>query len=250
MGRSKEGQELMTSATTLVVIPTYNESDNVVGVIGAALAASSDLDVLLVDDGSPDGTADLADATGESRVRVLRRSGKKGLGSAYVAGFLLGLGGDYKRFVEMDADLSHDPAFIPVLVERTATCDLAIGSRYVSGGKVQGWPRSRHLLSRAGNLYVRALLGLGIADSTSGFRCYRREVLERIGLATISSEGYAFQIEMAYRTVRAGFSVCEVPITFVERRAGSSKMSRAIVGEATVSVALWALRRITGGPRS
>jgi dolichol-phosphate mannosyltransferase len=228
----------------LVVIPTFNESASISTVIGRALASSVELNVLVVDDNSPDGTSDVVRQRfeSESRVNVLDRSSKKGLGRAYVAGFQWGIEKGYDRFVEMDGDLSHDPAAIPILVSATDDADLAIGSRYVDGGEIKGWSRGRELLSRAGNLYARAALGFGVRDSTSGFRCYRRELLEEIGLDRVKTDGYGFQIDMAYRAWKLGFRLKEVPITFIERATGVSKMSRAIVLEAVVLVAAWGVR--------
>ena len=228
----------------LVVIPTFNESASIGTVINRALTASDELHVLIVDDNSPDGTADVVRQRfeSESRVSVLDRPSKMGLGRAYVAGFKWGIEKGYDRFVEMDGDLSHDPAAIPVLVSATDDADLAIGSRYVDGGEIKGWPRGREVLSRGGNLYARAALGFGVRDSTSGFRCYRRDLLEEIGLDRVKTDGYGFQIDMAYRAWKLGFRIKEVPITFIERATGASKMSRAIVLEAVVLVAAWGLR--------
>jgi dolichol-phosphate mannosyltransferase len=212
--------------------------------------------VLVVDDGSPDGTGELVQkiATGNDRVHLLVGEGKQGLGQAYVRGFGWGLERGYEVFVEMDADFSHDPRALPDLLEATRACDVAVGSRYVRPGGVEGWSWSRHLLSRAGNIYARIVLGFGVRDSTSGFRCYRRSVLEAVGLEQVRSNGYAFQIDMTYRAWKLGFVIREVPITFRERSLGSSKMSRAIVVEAVVAVGRWALsdlgrrRRRPGDP--
>lgn len=228
----------------LVVIPTFNESASIGTVISRALASLDELHVLVVDDNSPDGTADVVRQRFESksRVSILDRTSKEGLGRAYVAGFEWGMEKGYDRFVEMDGDLSHDPAAIPILVSATDDSDLAIGSRYVDGGEIKGWSRGREFLSRGGNLYARAALGFGIRDSTSGFRCYRRELLEEIGLDQVRTGGYGFQIELAYRAWKLGFRLKEVPITFIERATGVSKMSNAIVLEAVVLVAAWGLR--------
>jgi dolichol-phosphate mannosyltransferase len=235
----------------LVVIPTYNEVATLDRVVDATLAAPlaphDTLDVLVVDDNSPDGTGALANrlADRHARVSVLHRVGKSGLGAAYRAGFAWGLERGYDALCEMDADLSHDPDDLPRLLHALRGADLAIGSRYVPEGGVIDWPWHRLALSRGGNRYVRAVTGLHVADATAGFRAFRRPVLEVIDLATVRSEGYAFQLEMALRTWRLGFRVVEVPITFVERREGASKISRAIVAEALWRVLEWGL----AGPR-
>lgn len=232
----------------LVVVPTYNEATGIDTLLDRVLAADPSLNILVVDDGSPDGTGDMVAARGrdDCRIELLSRASKLGLGKAYVAGFRRGLLQGYERLVEMDADLSHDPADLPRLIALTDSHDLVIGSRYVTGGQVQGWSRSRHMLSRSANAYARALLGMPVKDSTSGFRCYRREVLDALDLSSVSSEGYAFQVEMAYRTWKAGFRVAETPITFKERASGESKMSRQIVLEGMVWVTGTGLKRLTG----
>jgi glycosyltransferase involved in cell wall biosynthesis len=201
-------------------------------------------DVLVVDDGSSDDTCDIVEglALGRDGVHLMQRGRKLGLGSAYRDGFRWGLRRGYAALGEMDADLSHDPSDIPHLMAGIRMADLAIGSRYVPGGAVVDWPLSRKVLSRGGNLYVRALTGLRVHDATAGFRLYRRQVLQTIDLERVRSEGYAFQIEMALLTRRAGFEILEVPITFTERQEGASKMSRAIVAEALWRVPGWALR--------
>jgi dolichol-phosphate mannosyltransferase len=229
-------------AGVLVVVPTYNEAGNIEGIIDAVASALPEGSVLVVDDGSPDGTGTLVAEHPSPRVHLLQRSAKQGLGRAYLAGFRWGLEQGYERFVEMDADFSHDPRDLPALVGATEACDVAIGSRYVPGGRVVGWSRSRELLSRFGNTYARWLLGFVFRDSTSGFRCYRRAVLEGITLDEVASEGYAFQIDMTYRAWRLGFTIQEVPIAFRDRTNGHSKMSKAIVIEAVGSVARWAAR--------
>lgn len=207
--------------------------------------------MLIVDDGSSDGTLALAEKlAGEPEIDLLSRNTKLGLGKAYVDGFGWGLDKDFSFFVEMDGDLSHDPHELPGLLEAAKEGGVAIGSRYVPGGRVEGWSKPRHLLSKAGNAYSKSMLRFSVADSTSGFRCYRREVLERIGLHSIQSEGYAFQIEMAFRAWQAGYPVKEVPITFRERTSGQSKMSKAIVAEAIVSVTKWGIRRRLNGMRT
>ncbi|MCA1840772.1 MAG: apolipoprotein N-acyltransferase [Actinobacteria bacterium] len=229
---------------SLIVIPTFNEASNITSVLERLFAAAPDVDVLIVDDGSPDNTAGVARAWAGSNEHVflLERPSKQGLGRAYLAGFRWGLGRGYEKFVEMDADLSHDPADVPRLLAQADVTDLVIGSRYVDGGAVVGWSRFRHGLSRSGNVYARILLGFAIRDATSGFRCFRRKVLEDVGLGLVHSNGYAFQIDMAYRAHRAGFSIGELPITFRERESGLSKMSKAIVAEAVTAVALWAIK--------
>ena len=231
-----------------MILPTYNEAENIEAVVRASLdrleETGSDHTVLIVDDKSPDGTGQIADRLAEELdpVRVLHRPAKQGLGRAYVAGFGWGLERGFDRFVEMDADFSHDPADLPALAGATEACDVAIGSRYVPGGRVVGWSRNRQLLSRFGNAYARRLLGFPFRDATSGFRCYRRTVLEAIRLGEVASEGYAFQIDMTYRAWRLGFCVQEIPIAFRAREDGDSKMSRAIVVEAVAAVARWAVR--------
>jgi dolichol-phosphate mannosyltransferase len=230
--------------SVLVVIPTYNESRTIAMVIDRTLATVPEAHLLIVDDGSPDGTGTIVEdrRLGDDRIDVLHRPRKLGLGRAYIAGFTWGLDRDFSLFVEMDADLSHDPGVIPQFISAMEVGDLAIGSRYVPGGGVVGWSPARLRLSKAGNLYARAALGFGIRDSTSGFRCFRRQVLEEIGLDNVKADGYAFQIDMAYRAWKLGFRIKEIPITFAERAAGSSKMSRTIVAEAIALVTGWGLR--------
>jgi dolichol-phosphate mannosyltransferase len=230
---------------TLVVLPTYNESENLELVLTRIRTASPETEVLVVDDGSPDGTAELAADLAKrlGRIQVLRRSCKSGLGSAYRAGFRVGLATGYDTVVEMDADLSHDPASLPDLlaaVERGA--DLAIGSRYVKGGSIPDWPASRRAISRIGCTYARAMLRLPVHDATSGFRAYRASVLRAIDLSSVRADGYGFQIEMAYRVAGMGGRIVEVPIEFRDRRLGASKMSSRIVAEALYLVTLWGLR--------
>lgn len=228
-----------------MILPTYNEAGTIAAVIEKTLASTPEVDILVVDDASPDGTGEIADriAMGESRVRVMHRSAKGGLGPAYLAGFRDGLDRGYDALLEMDSDLSHDPADVARLVAGATNADLVIGSRYVPGGSTVNWSRFRRILSRAGTLYAKGMLGLPLSDATSGFRCYRRAVLESIPLHAIGSEGYAFQIEMAWRTWTLGFRTVEIPIVFTERRQGASKMSRRIVFEALWRVFGWAVRR-------
>jgi dolichol-phosphate mannosyltransferase len=235
---------------TLVVIPTYNEADSIEEVISRVLAAEPRAEVLVVDDGSPDGTAKLvADLIGAepARLHLLERSAKAGLGAAYRAGFAWGLErGGCDAFVEMDADLSHPPERLPVLLAGLEDADLVIGSRYVPGGRTVNWSRLREAVSRIGNTYVRLALRVPIHDCTAGYRAYRREVLEALPVAEVQSNGYCFQVEMAHRAWQEGFRVVEVPITFTERASGVSKMSRQIVAEALWRVTVWSL---TGGRR-
>ncbi len=222
---------------TLVVVPTYNEKDNV-GPIVAAIHAYLDADVLIVDDGSPDGTGAIADrlATADPRVHVLHRRGKQGLGTAYLAGFAHAIERGYERVCEMDADFSHAPWDLPRLVWASAESELVIGSRYVRGGNTVGWDARRRLLSRGANLYARLVLGSGIRDNTAGYRCFHTAALRKLDLGAVAAQGYAFQIEMAYRMVRAGFRVREIPIHFVDRRVGASKMDGKVAREALLLV--------------
>lgn len=229
----------------LVVLPTYNEAGTIEEVVAGVLASTPAVDVLVVDDNSPDGTGAIADRLAEAnqRVQVLHRPGKGGLGPAYIAGFREGIARGYDALIEMDSDLSHDPADVARFVPEAATTDLVIGSRYVPGGATENWSRSRRLLSRAGTAYAKLLLALPLTDATSGFRCYRRAVIETIPLNDVHSEGYAFQIEMAWRAWILGFRLGEIPIVFTERREGASKMSRRIVIEALAKVLRWGLLR-------
>jgi dolichol-phosphate mannosyltransferase len=225
----------------LVVIPTYNEADNVELIVDRVRASVPTADVLVVDDNSPDGTGDLADkvADHDTSVHVLHREAKEGLGAAYIAGFAWGLERGYDVLVEMDADGSHLPEQLPRLLDALPSADLVLGSRWVDGGKVVNWPRRRSLLSRGGNTYARLALGIPLRDATGGFRAFRRATLEKIDLDGVSSQGYCFQVDLARRTLAAGMRVVEVPITFVEREYGESKMSGDIVREALVKVTEW-----------
>lgn len=231
--------------TTLVVVPTYNERANIQALIDRLFAACGECDLLVVDDSSPDGTAQVVRerAASDARISLLSRRAKAGLGTAYIAGFRWGLERHYDTIVAMDADLSHDPAAVPALLAAASDADLAIGSRYVAGGGVSNWGYLRRTLSRAGNAYARLWLGFGVRDSTSGFRAYRAEVLRGMDLGTFRAEGYAFQIETAWRVHLQGGRIREVPITFVERQHGRSKLSRRIVFEALLRVPIWSLRR-------
>ena len=226
----------------VVVVPTYNERENIEELIEKTLSTSPDIDILIVDDNSPDGTGEIAEkiAKENPRVKVLHRPGKMGLGSAYVEGFKWALKENYDFVMEMDADFSHNPEDIPRFIEKIKEYDLVIGSRYTDGVSVVNWPISRLLLSYFANIYARTVTGVPIMDLTGGFKCFRREVLESINLDTIMSDGYAFQIEMNYRAYKKGFRITEIPIIFIERRAGSSKMSKKIVWEAFWLV--WKLR--------
>lgn len=228
---------------TLVVIPTYNEVDNLESIVARLRAAVPAAAVLVVDDSSPDGTGDLADklASGDDQVHVLHRGGKQGLGAAYIAGFRWALEHGYGVMVEMDADGSHAPEELPRLLDALGAADLVIGSRYVRGGTVRNWPVSRLLLSRAGNLYARVLLGVPVRDVTAGYRAYRDTVLRALPLGEVSSQGYCFQVDLAWRAWRAGFTVTEQPITFTERVRGHSKMNRSIITEALWRVTVWGL---------
>jgi dolichol-phosphate mannosyltransferase len=238
----------MNAERCLVVIPTYNEAGNIELVLDRVRASAPTLDVLVVDDGSPDGTGELADrvAAHDDSVHVLHRTAKAGLGAAYVAGFGWGLARDYDVLIEMDADGSHLPEQLPRLLDALPEADLVLGARWVPGGRVVNWPRRRMLLSRGGNIYTRLALGLPLHDATGGFRAFRRPALEKIGLDDVTSQGYCFQIDLARRTVSAGFRVVEVPITFVEREIGESKMSGQIVREALVNVTRWGLAHRAG----
>ncbi len=223
------------SGPVWVILPTYNEAGNIermVEAVGPKLSA--DDRILIVDDNSPDGTGRIADglAADDPRVEVLHRPGKQGLGPAYIAGFRRALEGGAGLVVQMDADFSHDPAYLPRMIAASALADLVVGSRYVPGGGITEWGAARRLISRGGSLYSRVVLGVPVRDLTGGFKCFRREVLESIELNTVNASGYSFQVEMTYRVLKAGFEVIEVPITFRERQAGSSKMSNSIVIEA------------------
>lgn len=227
----------------LIVTPTYNEQDNLPVFVQSLHQVLPGADVLVVDDASPDGTGELADrmAVDDARVHVMHRAGKLGIGSAYLDGFAWALARDYEVVCQMDTDLSHDPSHLPAFLEALdAGADIVLGSRNVSGGKVEGWGLGRHVLSKGGSLYSRTILGLSLRDLTSGFKAFHRRALEKLALGTVHSEGYAFQIEMTYRAIQQGLKVVEVPIVFVDRRAGQSKMSRKIFWEAVLVV--WKLR--------
>ncbi|MEU3599157.1 polyprenol monophosphomannose synthase [Streptomyces sp. NPDC006798] len=227
----------------LVIIPTYNEAENIKKIVSRVRDAVPDADVLVADDNSPDGTGKLADelAAEDEQVHVLHRKGKEGLGAAYLAGFSWGLEHDYGVLIEMDADGSHQPEELPRLLTALKGADLVLGSRWVPGGRVVNWPKYREFLSRGGSTYSRLLLGISIRDVTGGYRAFRAETLRGLGLSEVASQGYCFQVDLARRAVAAGYHVVEVPITFVERELGDSKMNRNIAVEALWRVAGWGL---------
>ena len=233
---------MSTPPRCLVVLPTYNERDNLEAIVAAILEHLPVTDLLVVDDASPDGTGEVADrlAKANSQIHVLHRKRKDGLGKAYMAGFRWGLSRDYQYLFEIDADFSHDPKMLPILLhEAEMGADLVLGSRYTKGGGTENWGLIRRGISRVGNIYARLVLNVPLSDLTGGYKCFRRQALETITLEEIHSGGYAFQIEMTYRALRSGFRVVEVPIRFVDRRVGQSKMSKAIVAEA-----LWVVWRL------
>jgi dolichol-phosphate mannosyltransferase len=225
----------------LVIIPTYNEAENIQPIVARVRAAVPEAEVLVADDNSPDGTGKVADeiAAGDPLVHVLHRKGKEGLGAAYLAGFRWGIENGFGVLVEMDADGSHQPEELPRLLTALKGADLVLGSRWVPGGRTVNWPKYRQLISRGGSTYSRLLLGVSIRDVTGGFRAFRKETLEGLGLEEVASQGYCFQVDLARRAVDAGFHVVEVPITFVEREIGDSKMSKDIVAEALWRVTVW-----------
>jgi len=227
----------------VMVIPTFNEIDNLADIVARVHRSTPDVDLLVVDDASPDGTGALADrlAADDPRVRVLHRPVKQGLGAAYAAGFRSALDAGYDVIGEMDADGSHQPEQLPLLLAALADADLVIGSRWIPGGSVVNWPWHRIALSRGGNLYTRALLGMGVRDATAGFRVFRRQTLEAIHLDEVQSLGYVFQVELVHRTLKAGLRVKEVPIEFVERVRGDSKMTPEVARESLVRITRWGL---------
>ncbi|MSP74491.1 MAG: polyprenol monophosphomannose synthase [Myxococcales bacterium] len=229
-------------ARPLIIIPTYNERENLPPLLDRIFEVEPTIEVLIVDDNSPDGTGAYADerAAGDARVHVMHREGKAGLGKAYLAGFQWALTRPYTHVFEMDADFSHDPAMLPKFLEAAKTADLVLGSRWVKGGGTVGWPLHRQLLSKGGSLYARTILGVGVRDLTGGFKCFHRRVLASLDLEAIQAVGYGFQIELTYRALRRGFSVVEIPIQFADRVAGQSKMSGRIMTEALSMV--WKLR--------
>jgi dolichol-phosphate mannosyltransferase len=227
----------------VVVIPTYDERENLPGVLARLRSAVPQAHVLVVDDGSPDGTGELADelAANDGQVHVLHREQKAGLGAAYLAGFAWALAREFDAIVEMDADGSHAPEQLPALLAALGDADVALGSRWVAGGSVVDWPRRRELLSRGGNAYVRRMLRLPVQDATGGYRAYRRAVLEAVDLSGVASAGYCFQVDLVWRAWQAGYRLVEVPIRFVERTHGTSKMTTSIVAEALWRVSVWSL---------
>lgn len=239
----------------LVIIPTYNEALNLPVIVRRVREAVPSAEILVADDNSPDGTGDIADAlaASDSHVHVLHRMGKEGLGKAYLAGFAWGLERDYDVLVEMDADGSHRPEELPRLLEALRSADLVLGSRWVPGGAVVNWPTSRKVLSRGGSLYTRLALGISTRDATGGYRAFRADTLRDLDLGTVESNGYCFQVDLLWRALQRGKVVREVPITFVEREVGDSKMSQRIVVEALSKVGSWGARerwrQLTGRPR-
>ncbi|HWG97900.1 MAG TPA: polyprenol monophosphomannose synthase [Pilimelia sp.] len=247
----RQSPDLADIGKVLVVIPTYNESENIQWIIDRTRAAVPSAHILVADDNSPDGTGDIADAIAErdGNVAVLHRKGKEGLGAAYVAGFRWGLERGYDVLVEMDADGSHQPEQLPLLLAALRDADLAIGSRWVRGGTVVNWPLRRNLLSRCANLYAGTALRVKVKDITAGFRAFRRRTLEGIDLGGVTSQGYCFQIDLTRRAAARGFRIVEVPIEFVERERGHSKMSGAIIREAMSKVTAWGIARWLGRSR-
>lgn len=242
---------MMTPNQILVVMPTYREALTLEAAVRELFVHNADVDLLIVDDNSPDGTGTLAEALArdDQRISVLHREQKQGLGPAYLAGFAWGTSRGYEFLIEMDADGSHRAIDLPRLIAAAPNADLVIGSRWVPGGSVVNWPLHRRLISRIGNLYVNLMLGVGVKDMTAGFRVFRASFLNRLELADVAAYGYSFQVEMAWRSIMAGGRVVEVPITFVEREFGQSKMTMGIVVEALWLVTKWGLRRLTGRRR-
>ena len=234
------------SSKTLVIIPTYQESQNISSIIKRVFDSNPDVDVLVVDDSSPDGTAKIVRElqANNRNLFLLINPTKAGLGKAYVVGFNWGLARDYQVFVEMDADGSHAPEQLPSILSNLHNNDVSLGSRWVRGGKIENWPLSRQILSKGGNLYTRLMLGIKVRDATGGYRAYRREVLEKIDLNSIESQGYCFQVDMVRRSLQNNFRIAETPITFTERELGNSKMSRAIVIEAFSRIGFWGIQRL------
>ncbi|GHJ38974.1 polyprenol monophosphomannose synthase [Streptomyces sp. TS71-3] len=237
----ERGSRFGPLGTALVIIPTYDEAENIKSIVGRVRESVPEAHILVADDNSPDGTGKLADelAVVDDQVHVLHRTGKEGLGAAYLAGFRWGLERDYGVLIEMDADGSHQPEELPRLLTALGSADLVLGSRWVPGGRVVNWPKYREMISRGGSTYSRVLLDMPLKDITGGFRAFRRETLEGLGLNQVASQGYCFQVDLARRAVRAGYQVVEVPITFVERVYGDSKMSRDIFVEALWRVTAW-----------
>jgi len=225
----------------LVIIPTYNERENIQRIVGRTRSSVPQAHVLIADDNSPDGTGEIADdlASQDAHVYVMHRAGKEGLGAAYLSGFAWAIDAGYDVIVEMDADGSHQPEQLPKLLAALRNADVVLGSRWVSGGSVVNWPKHRELLSRGGNLYTRAMLGIPLHDATGGYRAFRADALRTLDLSDVESKGYCFQVDMAWRAVRSGLRVVEVPIEFIERELGDSKMNQKIVTEALWRVTQW-----------
>jgi len=240
-----EGEKAPSEALgpVLVIIPTYNESENITRIVSRTRKAVPDAHILVADDNSPDGTGKLADeiAASDDHVNVMHRLGKEGLGAAYLAGFEWGLNEGYEVLVQMDADGSHQPEQLPQLLNALSDADVVLGSRWVKGGEVLNWPKSREILSRGGNLWTRIALGIPLRDATGGYRAFRRKTLLGLGLDNVASAGYCFQVDLAWRALKAGFKVVEVPITFIEREYGDSKMSQKIVVEALALTTMWGI---------
>lgn len=232
----------------VVIIPTYNESENLPLIVQRVRTAVPTVDILVADDNSPDGTGDIADelAAADSCIKVMHRQGKEGLGAAYLAGFAWAIDNGYDAVVEMDADGSHQPEQLPRLLKALEDADLVLGSRWVPGGAVQNWPKSREFLSRGGSTYTRLALGIDVHDATGGYRAFRTSALQSLNLDQVESAGYCFQIDLAWRALQAGLSIREVPITFVEREIGESKMSQSIVLEALWRVTVWGAKHRYG----
>ena len=241
----ESGSESFTDlGRILVIVPTYNERESLPLIIRRIRAAVPEAFILVADDNSPDGTGAIADSLAEhdDHVQVMHRHGKEGLGAAYIAGFTWGLQNNYDVLIEMDADGSHQPEQLPRILEALRDADLVLGSRWIPGGGTENWSKGREVLSRGGNAYTRAMLGVPLHDATGGYRAFRADTLRGIDLHTVASQGYCFQVDLAWRAVQRGFIVREVPITFVEREVGSSKMSRAIVAEALLRVTQWGIQ--------
>jgi dolichol-phosphate mannosyltransferase len=243
-----QGRQFGPLGTALVIIPTYNEAENIKAIVGRVRKAVPEAHVLVADDNSPDGTGKFADelAVEDDQVHVLHRQGKEGLGAAYLAGFRWGMEHGFGVLIEMDADGSHQPEELPRLLTALKGADLVLGSRWVPGGRVVNWPKSREFISRGGSLYSRVLLDVPIRDVTGGYRAFRSETLEGLGLDEVASQGYCFQVDLARRAIKAGYHVVEVPITFVEREHGDSKMSRDILVEALWRVTTWGVGERVG----
>lgn len=234
-------EDEVTNPRVIVIIPTYNEAENIETITGRVRRANPDVEVLVADDNSPDGTGQIADRLAESddHIHVLHRRGKEGLGAAYLAGFRWGLDAGFDVLVEMDADGSHQPEELPALLAALDHADMVKGSRYVPGGRVVNWPKYRELISRGGGVWTRLMLGIKVKDPTGGFNAFRAHTLRTIGLDDVASAGYCFQLDLTWRVLKSGMTVAEVPIDFVEREYGNSKMSRAIVVEALIRTTLW-----------